>query len=284
MKTCPQCGAEQALDAKFCTKCGYKFPVAEAAVGSQNQTSESAPQPAASQQPAPAQTNESLQKAKALGQGYWSWFVAGLKHPGQPTENANKWYGLISLGLIGLFNMIAVIRPLANTVNSVTSNYGGSIDSAFGTNVEQQANQVAGSTLFGTGVRMFILFVVIGIVLGTAAWLADLVISRQSTNYLVGLTNFGFRVSPSLLVSAIAALIGLFSGITGLILIFLLFVLNYALQNIAFFQMALEHPAKTGMDPQYSIFLINLGTSIINIIVFIVFGSSLFSMLSHLSL
>lgn len=286
MKTCPQCGAEQALDAKFCTKCGYQFAMtapgsapdpASQPAPSQPSTGQPGPTPAS----APTQPNENLEKAKALGKSYWAWLVAGFKHPGRPVQASSQWFGLLSIGLIGLFNMIAVIRPLANTVNSVGSSLSSSVGGLFSSQV-QEASSTASSAIFGTGFRMLILFIVIGIALATSAWLGKRVISGAASGYLEGLTEFAYRISPALLLSAIAAVIGLLSGLMGLPLILLLIGAEYALQNIAFFQMALTQPTYRGMDPQYSLFLITMLTGIVNIILFMLFGSSLFDMLGNL--
>ncbi|WP_225047071.1 zinc ribbon domain-containing protein [Lacticaseibacillus kribbianus] len=310
MKTCPQCGAEQAESAKFCTHCGYNFataPVTGSAPEPQQTPQpepspapqptpepqpeptpapqpEPAPQPTGqAQQAAPAQQpaapqSDSLANAKQAGLNYWSWLIAGIKHPTATNNPGGRWYGLTSLLLITLFTTIAIIKPMfaaANTVAAPTT-------SLFGTAIGGAVSSTANSAIWGTGFRLFFLLLAVNAVYYVGAFVARRAVTGTASDFWALLTAYQQRMAIVVFLSFAAAVLGFVAGVATIMLIVILIALDFTFTTVAFYQISFGPQQPTGMDPIYVMVLVNVCLIAVNMIVFSVFGSSLYSMLQNL--
>ncbi|WP_125704289.1 DUF6574 domain-containing protein [Lacticaseibacillus daqingensis] len=290
MKTCPQCGSEQALAAKFCTNCGFNFAEAAAEAKPVEAKTQPVAKPDAASTTAAAPTtpssttrsNESLDKVKQAGLNYWAWLLAGIKKPSRSDGTGHPYFGLASLALVTLFTTIAFLKPLVSGAN-MANNASSSLESLFGgsaSGFSESVSQTTGSLVFGTGFRLFILLAAIQFVSFLGAYLVHRTLSKTKTPFLASLNNYEQRLSITVLISAAAALLSLIGGVSIIFLLVLMIALNLLFQSVAFYQYGLSSPAKNGLDSLYLLVLITLGMTLINLILFGIFGSSLFSMLS----
>ena len=316
MKTCPQCGKEMADTVKFCINCGYQFPVTESQptqpqpeqgpVQAAPQSAASQPQPEPAPQPtpgqagptpnyqqqaapaAPAAPNETLEKAKHASRNYWGWLLRSVAHPSDDSIGGNKFFGLASMVLMALFDMIAFVKLLSNATSAASgfvSNTESGLNGLFGTDstaATQAANQASSSIIFGTGIRLLVLFFVINIAIFSAGYFAQRVIAPKQQGYLQAMTEYGRYLALPVFFSAAIAIIGLLGGVAVSWLLVILMILSYSIQSIAMYQIALSHGKKSGFDSLYSILLINVLLSIVISLIVAIFGGSIFTMLENL--
>ncbi|WP_262314787.1 zinc ribbon domain-containing protein [Lacticaseibacillus parakribbianus] len=290
MKTCPQCGAQQEESAKFCTNCGFNFAQAaqqpaeptpvqaqpEQAQPEQAQPQQPTPQPTPAPQPAQPQS-DSLANAKQAGLNYWSWLIASVKRPTASDLTGGRYYGLVSLLLIAFFTTVSIVKPMFSAANTVSS-----AANIFGENVSSAVSSTANSAVWGAGFRLFILLACVDFVLFLGAFLGRRAITGQPSDFWGLLTRYQQRVGISVFLSFAAAVLGLFAGAATITVIALIISLNFVFQTVAFYQVALGTPQKGGMDPVYTLVLINVGMTIVNLLIITVFGSSLVDMVQHL--
>ncbi len=160
------------------------------------------------------------------------------------------------------------------------------INNIFGTNstaASSYASQTAGSVVFGTGLRLILLFIVIHIVIFSCAYLAQRVVASQKFGYLDAMTEFGRYLALPVFFSAVSAVIGFLGGIYTVGLTMLLMMLSFGMENIAFYQIALSHGKKKGgLDSQYSILFVSILMGICVLLVLTIFGGSIMSMLGNI--
>lgn len=323
MKECPQCGQTQDDAVKFCINCGYKFeaniaaatpaanaaaaatptPAAQPAPQQQAQTQAQATgpqqtpptpptppftQPTGAQTPPPA-PNETIEKAKHASRNYWGWLVRCLAHPSDDAIGGDKFFGLASLLLISLFNTLALVKPLANATGAASgavSQAESGFNSLFGTNstaASSYASQTAGSVVFGTGLRLILLFVVLHLVIFSCAYLAQRVVAPQKFGYLEAMTEFGRYLALPVFFSAVSAVIGFLGGVYTVGLTGLLMAVSFGIENIAFYQIALSHGKKQGgLDSVYGILFVSLLMGFCVLLVLTIFGGSIVSMLGDI--
>lgn len=325
MKTCPQCGKEMADTVKFCINCGYQFPVTESQptqpqpeqgpVQAASQSAASQPQPEPAPQPtpgqasptpdqagptpnyqqqaapgagAPAAPNETLEKAKHASRNYWGWLIRSVAHPSDDSIGGNKFFGLASMVLMALFDMIAFVKLLSNATSAASgfvSNTESGFNSLFGTDstaATQAASQASSSIIFGTGIRLLVLFFVINIAIFSAGYFAQRVIAPKQQGYLQAMTEYGRYLALPVFFSAAIAILGLLGGLAVSWILMILMILSYSIQSIAMYQIALSHGKKAGFDSLYSILLINVLLSIVIGLIVAIFGGSVFTMLENL--
>lgn len=135
MKICPNCGTQVEEDVKFCTHCGYKFPVAQPVQAQNvNVNKPAEPQPQVQKQNSAPVQNQVPQQPQAQNQvtsqisnavqnfdahNLWQWFVNSWKHPVK-KQKAEKWYGIVTFIVEDLLFIIATTVSANAAMSSAT--------------------------------------------------------------------------------------------------------------------------------------------------------------------
>ncbi|MFC6207287.1 zinc ribbon domain-containing protein [Levilactobacillus tongjiangensis] len=267
---CPNCGTALPAGSSFCPNCGYQLaqPVA------------SEPAPVAPE-PTPAADTTTTPQRQALATGtlasrnYFSWWWESFKHPLSPVENANHWFGVLTVFLEVLLNTIILSMFMQHAVTVALRVIG------------SDGNAINGGSLM-TAVRMdfFIcVFALYALVVGAAYGLRRLINAHQPLNFFEFTNHFFGATSSILAINLVAFLVAAIlvinaATITDLgslalhyaILATSIFVPSIAVLVLGYYLTIIRDVTQPRLDPLYTWILASCLLLVIIIIVGLLVG------------
>lgn len=209
MKTCPNCGAQLALEAKFCTNCGTKLVdsvMEEKVVNSEvnaDKVTEPAKETKVNDEPK-VEASIDKEQLKQASLNYWSWLVSAFKHPFS-VKPGSKWNGLVTLALEGLVFGLSVLFIFRNIYASTTSLF----SQAFGVGSTGENPIGLGTLLTFFLVTFLTSLAVSGIVYGNVKLFAS---TDETFGEFINAT--AHRTAPILIMNVIGLLLSLTVSVT----------------------------------------------------------------------
>lgn len=268
MKTCPNCSSQQPENVKFCTNCGFAFPVkpVQETVTTQAQNVQEPTkfqQQYTQQQDTKAQ-NDNVEQAKTFASNYWSYFLNALKHP-TILENGHKYFGFTTIILFAIFNDIFVKLIMDNVARSVNS----SLFSGLFNNTRAYAPKIDSSVyakLFFLTLLTFAIYVLIGF------FVRNVVLGDKSDT-LLSFTNRFTHYLMSNLVLAVLSMIFMLLGMRGIAVF--MYALMALIMSIAFILSMIIDTNPLKIDKLYGVVIGQLLLALVFMIVMSVFAVSL---------